>query len=92
MKTPKTLNVVNEATAMNTNNENAQAFPVTLGTHNDFEPGLSKLEEFTKVAMQGMLSNPSVDLTEMTPGNIAHDALAYARATLRALEEETKKP
>lgn len=49
------------------------------------QPGLTKLEDFTKAALQGLLANP--DLTHIPPVDAGHKATIYAEAALAELEK-----
>lgn len=49
---------------------------------------LTKLEEFTKAAMMGILSNP--ESASISCGRVPEDALSFALATLEELEKYEK--
>lgn len=57
------------------------------------EPGLTKLEYFTAMAMQGLLANPNGVMTEgssnsFNPVKIAEYSIRHAKETLKQLEDE----
>lgn len=51
--------------------------------------GLSKRELFAAMAMQGMISNPDIDI--LKPSEYASDALLYADALVAALANPPTK-
>jgi|GEM_PF-5897132 len=82
--------------------ENKSAYPVITTTYEHYgnsgvrkyiesNGGLTKLEAFTLAAMQGIMANPNTIFIN-TEGrdsvipNIAEDAIAVAKATLKELE------
>jgi len=60
-----------------------------LAFSNEEPASLTKLEYFTAMAMQGLLSNPSYNNIANTK-NIANSSIVFAKATLEALEKEAK--
>jgi len=84
------------------NNEQLPAFPTNTGPGFDEgwcapAEGLSKLEAFTKAAMQGLASNSYFVESIMTCEDVknGHDTLAstalnIARATLSTLQDEQR--
>lgn len=64
-------------------NQNKPAYPVH-GIHENLEHGLTKLEHFAGLAMQGLLANPNIILS---PQKIADIALQYAEELLNQLNK-----
>ena len=67
---------------------NETAFPYLDGDSGELsmiEYGLIKRELFAAMALQGLLANPSIDGTHQ---DIANDAVDYADALLKALNQK----
>lgn len=68
-------------------NNHKPAFPAVEGNTAFYEPGLSKREYFAGLAMQGMLSNPQLNIETTSLEAIASDAVAHADALLTELSK-----
>lgn len=68
-----------------------RGFPRMYGDIQNIEPlcfGLTKLEDFTKAALQGIMTNTNSCPTEQYHfDNIAEDAVRAAKTTLKELEK-----
>lgn len=63
------------------------AFPIVTNSESCLYDayGLTKREYFSAIALQGLLSNPSIDFVE--PEQLAHDAILYAAALIKELNK-----
>lgn len=72
-------------------NKHKGAFPIALKDNgNPFHPdamGVTKIEYFAGVALQGLLSNITFT-SESTPTEMAEHSIAYAEALLRELKKK----
>lgn len=60
------------------------AFPLPHENHEHRHPGMTLREYYAGLAMQGILTDPSID---MGSGELAAVSVLFAEALVRALEE-----
>lgn len=68
-------------------NNHKPAFPAVEGSTAFYEPGLSKREWLAGMALQGILSNPQLDIATTKMEIIARDAGALADTLLLELSK-----
>lgn len=75
--------------------ENSKRSAYPINGHSEDREGLTKLEYFTAMAMQGLLANPNGVMTEesshsFNPVKIAEYSIRHAKETLKQLEDGGK--